>query len=218
MDSADAGMASGLPGVAILNAQFGVQTPRVPYRDAGRATAAVLEGGLFFLPASKGAQAGSIVSKVGSIGGKAARGAEVQLVNAAEDVGRRFVNGGTEAAAPSMRQPTAGRGTQDAAKDGGLIYRAASGTPTSMTPRAKDANGLSAANSLENALPGKNQIIDTSRLNNLCAVCDNLRTGHVSINPKDMSQMQGWINSRGSRDVHPLTKELMGAVVGTVNK
>ena len=106
-----------------------------------------------------------------------------------------------------------------AAADGEvLIYRAASGTPSSMTPRPVDAKGLSAANSLENALPGKNQIIDTSRFTNLCATCDNLATGHVSITPRDMSQMQSWIGSRGGVEIHPLTKELMDAVVGTVRK
>ena len=99
-----------------------------------------------------------------------------------------------------------------------LIYRSASGTPNSMTPRPKDSTGLSAANSLENALPGKQQVIDTSKLKNLCAVCDNPKTGHVSITPKDMSQMQGWIDSRGSGTVHPLTQELMEAVVDTVKK
>jgi len=106
-----------------------------------------------------------------------------------------------------------------AAKEGEtLIYRSASGTPASMTPRVKDAGGLSATNSLENALPGKNQIIDTSKLTNLCAVCDNLATGHVSIYPKNPSLMEGWINSRGGDVTHPLTQELMDAVVGTVHK
>ena len=99
-----------------------------------------------------------------------------------------------------------------------LIYRSASGTPASMTPRAANVNGLSAANSLDNALPGKNQVIDTSKLSNLCAVCDNLATGHVSITPIDATQMQGWINSRGATDIHPLTQELLDAVIGTVKK
>jgi RHS repeat-associated protein len=98
-----------------------------------------------------------------------------------------------------------------------FIYRSATGTAESMTPRAKDVNGLSAANSLENALPGKNQIIDASKLKSLCAVCDNPATGHVSIFPKDMSQMQSWINSRGN-EVHAFTQELLDAVVGTVKK
>jgi RHS repeat-associated protein len=105
-----------------------------------------------------------------------------------------------------------------AAKVGNLIYRSASGTPASMTPRAVDTRGLSAANSAENALAGKNQIIDASKLQNLCAVCDNAATGHVSIAPKDMNQMPGWINSRGGPDVHPLTQELMNAVIGTFRK
>jgi hypothetical protein len=87
-----------------------------------------------------------------------------------------------------------------------------------MTPRAIDDKGLSAADRLANALPGKNQIIDTSKLKSLCAVCDNPNTGHVSIMPKDASQLQGWINSRGGTEVHPLTRELMDAVVGTVKK
>ena len=87
-----------------------------------------------------------------------------------------------------------------------------------MTPRPTDVKGLSAANSLENALPGKNQVIDTSKFKSLCAVCDNPATGHVSITPKDMSQMQGWINSRGGNEIHPLTEELMNSVVDTVKK
>jgi RHS repeat-associated protein len=99
-----------------------------------------------------------------------------------------------------------------------LIYRAASGTPASMTPRAVDLTGLSAANSLKNALPGKNQIIDTSKFRNLCAICDNPTTGHVSISPRDMRLMQEWIDSRGGEEIHPLTQELMDAVVGTVRK
>jgi hypothetical protein len=100
----------------------------------------------------------------------------------------------------------------------GFIYRAASGTPSSMTPRTVDTKGLSAANSLQNALPGKNQIIDTAKLKNLCTVCDNPKTGHVSIMPKNADQMQDWINSRGSSQIHPLTQELMDAVIGTVKK
>ena len=99
-----------------------------------------------------------------------------------------------------------------------LIYRAASGTPQSMTPHLTDINGLSASNGLKNALPGKNQIIDTTRLNNLCAVCDNLKTGHVSITPKDMNQLPEWINSRGSNEVHPFTQELINAIIGTTKK
>jgi hypothetical protein len=105
-----------------------------------------------------------------------------------------------------------------AVTDAGMIYRSATGTAKSMTPRLRDVNGLSAANSLKNALSGKNQIIDPSKFNNLKAMCDNPNTGHVSITPKDMSQMQDWINSRAGVDVHPLTQELLDSVIGTVNK
>lgn len=67
-------------------------------------------------------------------------------------------------------------------------------------------------------MSGKNQVIDTSKLDKLCAVCDSAKTGHVSIKPKDMSQMQSWIDNRGIGTTHPLTQELMGAVVDQVKK
>ncbi|WP_431286566.1 hypothetical protein [Roseateles chitinivorans] len=100
----------------------------------------------------------------------------------------------------------------------GIIYRSATGTPSSMTPRVKDAKGLSAADSLGNALPGRNQMIDVAKLKRLCAECDNPITGHVSIYPIDMREMQGWINSRNGPDIHPLTQELLDAVVGRKTK
>ena len=96
-----------------------------------------------------------------------------------------------------------------------ICFRNGSGTKTNMTPRAKDTTGLSAN---VNPMPGKNQVIDTSKLTNLCVECDNPKTGHVSITPKDMSQMPEWIDSRGSDDIHPLTQELMDAVIDTVKK
>lgn len=101
----------------------------------------------------------------------------------------------------------------------GLVYRAGSGTAANLTPRAKDiSSGLSTFNSLEKSMPGKNQVIDVAKLDKLCAVCDNPATGHVSIRPKDMSQMQGWADSRGGAEVHPFTQELMNAIVGTATK
>jgi len=100
-------------------------------------------------------------------------------------------------------------------KAGNFVFRGGSGTPTNLTPRPQDIGGLSGN---VNSMPGKNQVIDTSKLNQLCAVCDNLKTGHVSIKPKDMSQMQGWIDSRGTGTTHSLTQELMDAVVDQVKK
>jgi hypothetical protein len=151
--------------------------------------------------------------------------ADFLLADPVEQTFRLFASDGKAAAAGMIagmvnpRQWIA-KGAKALAGNGGkrLVYRSASGTPASMTPRAKDVGGLSAADSLSNALPGKNQVIDTSKLENLCAVCDNPATGHVSIYPKDPSQMQGWINSRGGDTVHPLTQELMDAVIGTVQK
>ena len=102
--------------------------------------------------------------------------------------------------------------------DSVLIYRQGNGGTKNMTPRPVDANGLSATDSLKNALPGKNQVIDTSKFKSLCATCDNPKTGHVSIVPKDMSQMQGWVRSRESVEIHPLTQELRDAIIGTVKK
>ncbi len=106
--------------------------------------------------------------------------------------------------------------TRNGAKNtSNFVYRTGSGTPTNLTPRLKDTGGLSAN---VNPMPGKNQVIDTSKLDKLCAVCDNPKTGHVSIKPKDTSQMQGWIDSRGSGTTHPLTQELMDAVVDQVKR
>ena len=99
---------------------------------------------------------------------------------------------------------------------GNRVYRSASGTPTSMTPCPKDVDGLSANISPDNLGSGKVQVIDTSKLDKLCAVCDNPATGHVSIRPKNMDDMPGWIASRGSDTPHELTDELMGAVVDEI--
>ena len=115
-------------------------------------------------------------------------------------------------------RPAAPLATAAPAMTEGLVYRAATGTPKSMTARPGDLNGLSASNSLQTALPGKNQIIDVSKLNSLCARCDNIGTGHVSIMPKDVTQLEGWMASRLTGQMHPLTRELMDAVVGTVKK
>lgn len=146
--------------------------------------------------------------------GGALKESAVGILNPAKTLAKA----GKLAIALNKTRNTVGK-VQDAGNGGSrLSYRAASGTPNSMTPRPHDLKGLSAADSLENALPGKNQVIDTSRLTNLCAVCDNPSTGHVSIIPRDLSEMPGWIASRGTGEVHPLTKELMDAVVDTVKK
>ncbi|WP_153101231.1 RHS repeat domain-containing protein [Paraburkholderia hayleyella] len=90
------------------------------------------------------------------------------------------------------------------AKDLGVIYRGGGKTPVNLTPRTQDVTGLSAN---VNPMPGKNVAIDTSKLKKLCAICDNKKTGHISIKPKDASQMTGWIKSRAEGADHPLTKK-----------
>lgn len=129
------------------------------------------------------------------------------------------VNGGLNADTPVTGKTTPANEiveTGDVAKKADdFVYRGGSGTPTNLTPRPNDIGGLSGN---VNPMPGKNQVIDTSKLDQLCAVCDNPKTGHVSIKPKDMSQMQGWIDSRGSGTTHPLTQELMDAVVDQVKR
>ena len=109
-------------------------------------------------------------------------------------------------------------GAKKELKPQNLIFRQGNANAYQFTPRTKDVKGLSAFDSLENAKPGNNQIIDTSLLKNLCAVCDNPETGHISIFPKDFSQMQGWMRSKGGTEIHPLTQELLDANVGKVKK
>lgn len=93
------------------------------------------------------------------------------------------------------------------------VYRGASGTYQSMTPRAIDTEGLSSWDK-PNRIQGKVQIIDTQKLgDDLEAVPDG--GGHVSIRPKDMSEMEGWIASRATANdsPHPFTEVLKDAII-----
>jgi len=81
-----------------------------------------------------------------------------------------------------------------------------------FTPRAADAaTGLSTFDTLEAAtLPGgKAQVIDVSQLSNLKAV-PNGPPGHYGIVPRT-GNMQEWISTRGTTQLHELTRELMNA-------
>ncbi|MDT0487244.1 hypothetical protein [Streptomyces doebereineriae] len=93
------------------------------------------------------------------------------------------------------------------------VYRGASGTYQSMTPRPDDAEGLSSWDK-PNRIRGKVQIIDTQKLgDDLEAVPDG--GGHVSVRPKDMSEMEGWIASRATANdsPHPFTEVLKDAII-----
>ena len=100
----------------------------------------------------------------------------------------------------------------------GTVFRRGPKTPTNFTPRpGKDPDGLSTFKTPDGFDPGdKAQQIDTSKLKNLYAREDPSPPGHVTIAPKDPSQMGPWSGSRGGDAIHPLTQELMDAVVGEI--
>jgi hypothetical protein len=106
----------------------------------------------------------------------------------------------------------------------GLAYRSASGTANSVTPRPgiddMPGGGLSAYDSLENpgVKPGKYVVIDTSRLRSLYAIADELPPGHITIRPSTDLQLQDWASSRNTGTVHPLTKEILDAVIDIAKK
>jgi hypothetical protein len=83
-----------------------------------------------------------------------------------------------------------------------------------------DTTGLSTFDSLELAVQpgGKAQVIDTTRLQGLCAVCDAFPPGHVSIAPLGASTLESWAATRGTGAVHPHTQELLDAVVDEVRR
>jgi hypothetical protein len=92
------------------------------------------------------------------------------------------------------------------------VYRSASGTYQSLTPRPRDTEGLSTFDTPDR-MRGKIKIIDAQKLRSLEAVTDG--GGHVSIRPKDMGEMEGWIASRdtANENPHPFTQELMDSIV-----
>lgn len=114
---------------------------------------------------------------------------------------------------------------QGAEQGGKLVYRGGSDSADNLTPRpGKDTDagdpkrGLSTFDSLEKALrPGeKAQVIDTSKLTSCGAHCT--PDGHVSLRPGTQEELEAWAKTRGTGDVHPLTKEVKEAVVGTVKR
>jgi hypothetical protein len=98
-------------------------------------------------------------------------------------------------------------------------YRNGSATDGNLTPRPNDTEGLSTFDTLEAATPpgGKAQVIDPDKLDELIAEPTG-PPGHIGIRPKDPSQLQEWIDSRGSSTTHPLTQEVRDAIVGEVRR
>ncbi len=92
------------------------------------------------------------------------------------------------------------------------IYRNASGTDDSLTPRPGIdtwvEGGLSFYDSLDTLRPGK----DTTRLRRLRAIYDRDPPGHVTVRPESQAELEEWASARGTGVQHPLTQELRAAI------
>lgn len=104
-----------------------------------------------------------------------------------------------------------------------LVYRRGSKFPDNLTPRPGiDLDGLSTFDRLDAAVApgGKAQVIDTSRLKRLSAVATVDPPGHVvlTIAPPNPQLLHDWSSTRGSGTIHPLTQELLDAIVDTVRR
>jgi hypothetical protein len=56
-------------------------------------------------------------------------------------------------------------------------------------------------------------VIDTALLKRLRAIADREPPGHVSIRPEDLALLEEWAASRGGETVHPLTQEILDAII-----
>jgi len=101
---------------------------------------------------------------------------------------------------------------------GPRIFRSASGSPDSMTPRPGiddvPGGGLTFWDSVDPISPGsKYAEVDTSLLQALRPIPDGNPPGHVTVRPQTDGMLQEWAASRGTGVVHPLTQELLDSVV-----
>lgn len=99
-----------------------------------------------------------------------------------------------------------------------VIYRGGSNTPQNLTPRpVEDPTGLSTFEDLSVFKPGtKVQVIDVSRLSSVNVHPDAPPRFHVSLRPDSPEALAGWAATRGTDVVHPLTQELLDAIVDTI--
>ena len=95
----------------------------------------------------------------------------------------------------------------------GMIYRNATGTPSSLTPRPGvddlPGGGLSFFNSIDKLNPEKYIAIDASKLQRLTAILDNNPPGHVTVAPPTLVGLQEWAATRGTEVIHQFTQELI---------
>jgi hypothetical protein len=104
----------------------------------------------------------------------------------------------------------------------GQIYRNASGTADSLTPRPSvddiPGGGLSFWNNIESLASGKYVTVDATKLKQLKAVLDNNPAGHITVAPETLQELQSWAATRGTGLVHELTQELLNAVTNIAKK
>src|SRR5258706_41979 len=113
---------------------------------------------------------------------------------------------------------------QEAVQTAQTIYRSASGTPDSLTPRlVKDVlepltegktPGMSFWNNIDKLNSGKYIAVDVTKIKNLSVVFDNNPEGHVTLTTS-LEQLTEWANTRGStvliESAHWLTQEIYNA-------
>jgi hypothetical protein len=98
------------------------------------------------------------------------------------------------------------------------IYRAASGSDDSLTPRPGIDDGvdggLSFWDSLDNIKSGEKYVtVDPQKFGDLRAIRDNNPPGHVSVRPQSNSDLKEWAATRGTGKPHRLTTEVKNAVI-----
>lgn len=101
--------------------------------------------------------------------------------------------------------------TNDDSKQKTYIYRSATGTAKSLTPRDKDTNGLSFSTVQPSGKYFRTTMETVNSSGVLAATVDPKNPTHILINPVDLSTLQGWIDSRetANENPHPYTLLLM---------
>jgi hypothetical protein len=100
----------------------------------------------------------------------------------------------------------------------GRLYRSASGTPDSLTPRPGSddlpGGGLSFWRSPDEPRIGEGKYVevDPGKFRDLLVAEDQGLQGHVLVRPASLSRLREWAATRGTGAVHPLTRELLDAV------
>lgn len=104
------------------------------------------------------------------------------------------------------------------------IFRSASGTPGSVTPRPGiddvSGGGLSFFDGLDNpgVKPGKYVEVDTNLLHGLEVDFDDVPPGHVTVRPNSLSELQEWAATRNTEVIHPYTQKILDAIVNIGKK